>query len=277
MMTWSSRYTLIAGLALIAVANAVALIGVAYNRSDTGSVLHLTQRELTPPYQWRGTHENSGLALRLQWRVLQEETAGSHYLSWGNVSSGGAPAWLDKAKLETLGFAGTQLEITGKVRDSIQKQLSKEVLLVLELDGPIYQTSLDRVRRYAERQAAKDPKEAKNILEREQSINSRLFAADAGLDAAALRTKYPDHSRYAIVRGRVRPQLLDGTHPAKPFGYISDISIDEISVPFIFREVFDFVQQEIVTNQRNLIPPYEVTVTFGKRLEPWITAASKKK
>jgi hypothetical protein len=79
------------------------------------------------------------------------------------------------------------------------------------------------------------------------------------------------------VRGRVRPQLLDDTHPAMLLGYISDISIGEISVPFIFRVVFDFVQQEIVTNQQNPISPYEVTVTFGKRLEPWITAASRKK
>ena len=64
-MTWSRRHTLIAGIALIALTNAVALIGVWYNRSgEPESALRLTQRELAPPY-WRGVdRESGGLELR---------------------------------------------------------------------------------------------------------------------------------------------------------------------------------------------------------------------
>lgn len=46
--------TLIAGIAIILVVNAIALGGVAYNRSGTPeSTLHLSQRELSEPYVWQ--------------------------------------------------------------------------------------------------------------------------------------------------------------------------------------------------------------------------------
>jgi hypothetical protein len=278
MMTWSSTRTLALGLALIAVTNTAALIGVAYNRGDTESTLHLTQRELAQPNRWRGAHENSGIALRLEWRVLAEEAADSHFFNTLYPGSGGAPPWLDKAKLETLGFATSQLETLGKRRDLPRAQLAKEVLLVLELDGPAYQASLERVRRYVESQAAKGIKEGtelKKILEAEQGANSRLFVVDAGLELAALRAKYPDLARYAIVRGQVQPQLRSENRASRLLGYISEISIHEINVPFEFRDVFEFAPQ-MGENYQPKPLPYDVTVNFGKRLEPWITAAIRK-
>jgi len=70
-MTWSLKHTLISGLGLIALTNAVALVGVTYNRSgEPEAKLSLTQRELRTPYRWYGNRENSGLALSLIWRVL---------------------------------------------------------------------------------------------------------------------------------------------------------------------------------------------------------------
>lgn len=281
MMTWSSTRTLALGLALIVVTNAVALIGVAYNRSEAESTLHLTQRELAHPYPypWRGARENSGIALRLEWRVLDEETAEQRYFAMLYPSAGGAPSWLDKAKLEALGFAASRLETIRKQGDRHRAELSKEVLLVLELDGPAYQASLERVKRYVESPAAKGKREdteLKKILEAEQGENSRLFVVDAGLDLAALRAKYPDHARYAIVRGQVQPQLRSETRAPKLLGYISEISIHEINAPFEFRKVFEFVPQTMGAIDQSKSPPYEVTVNFGKRLEPWITAAIRK-
>ncbi|MFL6653087.1 MAG: DUF4824 family protein, partial [Sulfurifustaceae bacterium] len=53
MIAWSRKRTLLAGIALIAATNAVALVGVAYNRSgEPSSVLKLTERELALPYSW---------------------------------------------------------------------------------------------------------------------------------------------------------------------------------------------------------------------------------
>jgi hypothetical protein len=278
MIAWSSTRTLVAGLALIAVTNAVALISVAYNRSDTESTVRLTQRELAQPYRWRGAHENSGIALSLQWRVLEDEAADSHFFNTFYAGVGGAPLWLDRAKLETLGFAASQLDAIAKGRDRHRDPLSKEVLLVLEFDGLAYQTSLERVRRYAQSESAKGGKEAaeaKKLLDSEQAENSRLFVFDAGLDLAALHAKYPDQARYAIVRGQVQPQLRTENRAPGILGYISELSIHEINVPFDFRNVFESAPQ-LGENYRPKPLPYEVTVNFGMRLEPWITAAVRK-
>lgn len=276
MMTRASRNTLIAALALIAISNAVVLVGVAYNRTESTSTLRLTQRELTVPSQWRGFREDSGLALGLQWRVLEADKD-LHYFGFGYARSGGTPEWLDKTKLEALGFTATQLEKARRSGESGWEQPSREVLLVLEFDGPVYQASVERAKRYSELPSARDAKERKNILEREQRKSSRLFVVDAGLDAEALRTKYPDRSRYAFVRGQVQPRVQDIRSSAKVRGFVTDVGVQEISVPLEFREVFDFVQYGGYSSSRTESPPYEVTVTFGKRLEPWISAASRAK
>jgi hypothetical protein len=211
--------------------------------------------------------------------VLDEETAVERYFAMLYPGARGSPTWLDKAKLESLGFAASQLESIRKRGDRARAELSREVLLVLELDGPAYQTSLERVRRNVESQAAKGIKEAaelKKVLEAEQGANSRLFVVDAGLDLAALRTKYPDHARYAMVRGQVQPQLHSENRTPKLVGYITEISIHEVNVPFEIRKVFDFVPKTTGETYKPESPPYEVTINFGKRLEPWITAAIRK-
>jgi hypothetical protein len=111
-------------------------------------------------------------------------------------------------------------------------------------------------------------------MQREEREDSRLFVVDAGLDAAALRAAYPDPARYAIVRGQLRPALVGSGHAAELSGYISELSIGEINVPHAFREVFEPALRDLARGQRNGMA-YEVTVAFGKRLEPWITAVSR--
>jgi len=285
-MTWSRKHTLIAGLGLIALTNAIALFGVVYNRSGgPEATLHLTQRELRTPYRWYGNRENSGLALSLAWRVLNERSPEIQF--YGYVGSGGTPAWLDRAKMEALGFDASAPAAYPDLRRRIryEKQLAREVLLVLEMDGPAYLRSLELVAQYLAREEAKLAsnrddqnlgmrlKNAREALERETSGNSRLFVVDAGLETSALRAKYPDTSRYAIVHGQVRLESFDTRSGAA--GYISGLSIASINVPFAFRDLFGSAAQVVNVDQRNR-PPFEVTVAFGKRLEPWITAAAKK-
>ncbi len=201
-MNWSRRHTLALGAALIVATNAVALLGVAYNRSGTPeSELRLSQRELRPPYQWGLQRENSGLSLTLVWQ------AGEPY--------GSTAAWLDRAKLTELGFDVSR----SAGRRHYEKVRDREVYLVLELAGSAYQAALDAARERAEKRKAEalaHPGDAKlktqadfsqKQLFHEEHEASRLFVIDAGLDAGALRAKYADRSRYAIVRGRVRPTL----------------------------------------------------------------------
>ncbi len=283
MITWSRTRTFGAGVALILAANAVALVGVAYNRSgDQESTLTLTQRELSLPFYWEPNDENSGLALQLRWRVRigKEKNSGS---GTSYPGAHGTPDWLDKAKLMELGFDVSKAENIPEDRAYYAKLLPKEMLLVLELDGPAYREALEHARQHWQKQEAlraanvgkkefeQRAKRAREQLDRDEPDNTRLFVIDAGLDATALRTRYPDRTRYAIVRGHVQPQAGGKT------GYVSGISIDEIHVPFTYRQVFEPMLRDVKRTQYGTSWPdkgYKVSVVYGKRFEPWITGVS---
>ena len=286
MITWSRKRTLIAGLALIVVTNSIALIGVHRNRSgDPESVLRLTERELNPPYRPRDSKENSGMVLQLKWRVLDEGGSRSgRYFSYPGY--GGEPAWLDEAKLEELGFdtsiAHGKTAAADRSLSSYDKQLPREALLVLELDGATYQRALTYVTEQAEREITnagtqeieKAKTKAKEWIERETLENSRLFVIDAGLDEKALRKKYPDVTHYAIVHGQVRVNRNRNAPADKLTGYVSDLNITRVNVPFEFRDALDIVFKSNGPEKDNK-SRFFAMVSFGKRFEPWITAVGK--
>jgi Domain of unknown function (DUF4824) len=278
---WTRQRTLFVGLALILLANAVALLGVYWNRSgEPESQLALTQRELQRPYGWGMNRENSGVSLRIVWRVPTAQW------SWNFAYTGGNPVWLDQDKMASLGFdVNPPKEMQSNFRWA-SRQLNREVLLVLELNGPAYQKSLQQAQQFAAEQDAKlaaQPndkslqqlaKTAHDQARTEEDNNSRLFAVDAGLDLDELRAQYPDRNRYAIVRAQVRPSYLSGL--GKFTGNIDKISIDEINVPYQFHSAFDFrvmpaALRQTFGGQMSGKRMFEADVAFGQRLEPWIT------
>ncbi len=284
MRPWTRRHTLIVGVAVILLTNTVALLGAAWNRSgDAESGLTLTQRELRRPY-WGLNRENSGIALALIWRTPVRESANATV--WSYPGAGGPPSWLDQAKMEGLGFEFAAAAQTGGDDGAIDRQLGKEVLLVLEMDGAAYQQSLQRVRRHTADEEAivaagqngeeftRRVKEAHDRLKKEEQDSSRLFVVDAGLDVATLRAKYPDRARYAIVRGQVRPWRIIGAKEHSLAGYIEHISIESIHVPFEFLGLFEQLDHRAGRGSTVPTAPFEATVTFGQRLEPWITGVS---
>jgi hypothetical protein len=270
MMKWS--HTLIAGSVLILLVNAVVLFGAAYNRSgEPEGQLLLSQRELQN-YRWNEIRDNSGITLGLNWRVAQAQQ--NNYGLGYSAGKWGAPAWLDKAKMSELGFDAVKLASRPEINRRYKEALPREVLLVLELNDQAYQQELQRAKDYAEQSKAlqagnpdsvefkQRAKISEENYQREQRDNSRLFVIDAGIDLQTLRITYPDRTRYAIVHGLIRPNIVYGKDGIIG-GYISELHAERINVPFKFRQVFDNVA------------PYEVTVAFGKRLEPWIVGASK--
>ena len=132
----SRSLLLLLALVLIVTANAFVLSGVVYNRSGPPDAqVVLTERELALPY--RSHEENSGLALRLDWRVLGEE--GDRY-AWRS-----SPPWLTPAKLKALGFDLPE-DPEARANDRYARTpLPKEVYIVLEQDGPFYRETLERV------------------------------------------------------------------------------------------------------------------------------------
>lgn len=242
-------HTLAAGLALILVVNVVVLAGVAYNRSgEPEAQLKLSQRELPMPGEWGLEGENSGVNLTIAWRV--HPGPGSDAYDFGH-SYGGEATWLDRAKLETLGFDLTEPPL----RET--RQLPRDALLVLEVDGPAYQAALRR----AEERARRKPEEwMLRQLKHERETSSRLFVVDAGADLAALRAKYPNRSQYAIVKGKVR--IYRASRGKAAAGFVAGVNITSVHVPV---EMHRALRRD---------GAYEATVAFGRRLEPWLRTAS---
>jgi hypothetical protein len=278
-LTWSRGRTLGAGFALIALTNAIALGGVAYNRSgEPESVLKLTQRELWEPHGLGLDRDGGGPQLSVSWRVLAADPDVASYAEFR-----GAPEWLDEAKLVELGFDISPPPAARGAAWRYDRQLPKEALVVLELDGPAYQKALERARERAAKAAAGAAKSgpgspaqmAAEFLKNEEASNSRLFAVDAGRDARALRARYPDRTRYAIVRGKVRPSYLFGRgKEARWTGNIEGVQNAQVNVPLEFRKALESAHPSIPpAGVAGGVPAFEVTVAFGKRFEPWIVAA----
>jgi hypothetical protein len=254
---WSHRHTLIAGLALILGANAVVLAGVAYNRNgEAGSVLQLTEREFRVPGSWGFDGENSGLELALQWRLAPLAPDAHDY---GQGGYGGQTVWLDQAKLAELGFdMSVPLNRPG-AEHHYDKQLPREVLLVLEMDGPAHRAAIERAKERASRPKA--TRADADHLTAEMETHSRLFVVDAGLDYGALRGKYPERTRYAIAKGRISLDYWESSVTRHVRGYVSELSVSALNVPLHLRNVI----------KRD--GKYAATVPFGKRLEPWLASA----
>jgi len=167
-------------------------------------------------------------------------------------------------------------------RRRFERQLPREVLLVLELAGPAWQQALQRarqnsVRHEAARQANADSKEftekAKRALEQlqlEEKANSRLFAIDAGLDRAALRANYPDRSRFLILKATLRPRLETHDRKTRVTGYVSELAVKRINVPHALRPVLEPVLRMQRNSADDPARRFEATLAVGQRLEPWI-------
>jgi hypothetical protein len=212
-----------------------------------------------------------------------EEEAFSRYGTFGPVP------WLDRDKLAALGFdVATPLTVAD--RDiHYNRMLGRDVLLVLELDGPVHARALQAARdllAYREREIADNPEHqgsaqrlqsAQEALQSEEREASRLFIVDAGLDQTTLRQRYPDRTHYAIVHGNIRPYVMrDGTS-GKLYGDVTAVRCESINVPLQFRAAvpLDRTTKPIAMGlaRAETKHPFSMQVAFGSHLEPWIVSA----
>lgn len=255
-MQREARRYLLAGLGLILAINLIALAGVAYNRSGAAhSRLLLSERELPRPNP-RHHPENSGLTLQVRWNIADD-----------NPFAQG----LSTAQMVQLGYAPHSAEhCTPRCpRDAV-----REALAVLELDGPAYRRHLERQRqRVAEAEQAlavlpqdsalrERANEARDTLQRLET-GSRLYLVDVGRDADALRQRYPDRQQYAILKGQVH-----AWHSGDQLrGRVTLQGAGRISMPRHWRARLP----GRVETQHEDTARYRIEVSFGKRLEPWIS------
>lgn len=261
----NARLLLPAGLGLILLSNAVALAGAWYNRQgEPESRLLLSQRELHR--DWDGPRqENSGLTMRLDWRMAQQEPAEEDDHCYSDRS-------LSEAQLQAVGLPSNGPE---------PRQDTRRAWAVLELDGPAYQRSLQLAERHLQKlndkleqlpndkQLVAQEKAANEALEHERTRASRLILVDVGLDAEALRQRYPDRSRYALMRGTVRVwQRCYSTDKSRLSGSV-DLSNDSINVPHAWRQQ---LAERLPDYHDNAREPFTVEISIGQRFEPWISS-----
>lgn len=281
-MNWTRRHTFIVGLGLIALTNAVALLGVSYNRSgEPDSQLVLTQRELTLPYQWGWQKENNGLSLELRYRLPGEHDDNLGFYP-NRAPRFGDLTWLNQDKLAALGFDVSQTPDTAARRRYYNRLQPKDVLLVLELNGPAYEHRLQAARDHLQQEevlAAKNPgvnefvervTTARKALQDEEQTESRLFVVDAGLDASALRRRYPDRTRYALVQGRIRPWIDQRHDQPVIVGQVQSLSITQVNIPHEYHSRFEATSKDTYGGNEHKEKRYAVTLAIGRRYEPWV-------
>lgn len=276
----SSRSLYLLAAAIIAVANAVVLAGVAANRQgEPDARLGLSERELRLPYS--SGRDNSGLALQLIWRTLGTDRDDGQSGNWQ------PPDWLTSGKMMELGFdPPTQLAIPAGDHHW-RRPPAREVFVVLEVDGPLYGEAVRRAEAAAQRQrttilSMHDGKRAQELLEAatkqeeyQRATESRLFAVDAGNDAKTLRQRYPDRSRFLVTRGIITPQRRQENGREELTGTISRLTVNFIHVPQQFHAVFnELSSRHQADNSRLPSPRYAAEIAMGSRLEPWLVTVS---
>lgn len=273
---------MLAGLGLIVLTNAVVLAGVAYNRSgEPDSSITLTERELNLPYLYGSRSENSGIALRFNYRT--DSTSPSGYRYYGNEAK-----WLNAEKLRELGFDVAQPVITNSDGYGYQRQKEREVILVFEYNGETYQAALANAQKYLDELKAEAPadtsdwrdknklRQAEANLKHEQGSASRLFVIDAGQDQEVLRKQYPDNKKYLLLKGLIGVYITHNKNESRTVnGYIRRLSIQTIHIPLEHREVLEKVMAENFMLKQDEQPRYAVTLNIGKRLEPWVVGVQE--
>lgn len=278
------------GMALVLAVNAFVLLGVAWNRRGSPeSQLTLTQRELSLAWNGAGNREDSGLSLRLQWRVAdvhENSSATAHSLARAATGSNGIGLpWLDEQHLSALGVDVARLKDGERLHGSRRSRTEWPILVAMEFDGPAWQQAREQVRLHAEQQAAllesnprlpgitQSAKQAQEARSEEDTIRSRLFAVDAGTDLAVLRARYPDRRHYLILRATLGVQSTYRDRVPTLSGYIERLDIGALHVPYAFRSsVSSWAGQDFRIKGRG--PVFTATVAVGERLEPWIEAVT---
>ena len=274
-MTLTRMHFVVAGVALILLINAIALGGVAWNRSEPAdSRLLLSERELGTRYEyWRA--ENSGIALRLDYRWAKPASD-----EYANVPLGPLTA----AKMAELGFRVPQT-LDDETVQRFRRQLDRDGFLVLELNGPLYREMLrnaqERLRQVTQDLASlpdnKDLQEqrqaAADNLQHEQLRSSRLIVADAATDPDSLRARYPDREQYVILPARISAWGWRSDNRWIIGGSAEVPLAASINLPHRWHGLFESLPLDkpaagqAQTGGEKL---FNAEVHFGKRFEPWV-------
>jgi len=287
------RRGLLVALAVVTAVNLAVMLDVLRDRTgEPDAVVTLDERELAlenPPRE--------GGAITLRWKYQREGRPGADAPTF-------LPYWIDERKLDALGFDCSVPAGAPGAAEHYRSVLPRHVVIVFELGGPAWQARLEtwqqRSREAAPRLmstgALKPNEEAadREAIDHAHERVSRLLPVDVGLDTSALRTRYPDRSRYLLLPGLVRLFRDEGTGGTGPAvsGRVVQVFPGELTVP---REVSGplsglgptpAVPPPGGTTPRRFpdrysveriahAPRYSIRVQFGRLLRPRITSVAR--
>lgn len=253
--------------ALVVASNLGAWGFAAWNHSaEPEAVLELTQRELRLPAKQT---ENTALSLELVFERAHPP---------GPARSPQEPGWFDRTKLQSIGFDCSKPVTKEHVRH-YQSQPPRSTYAALELEGEAWRRQMaepppDPAQAGAAGRGETGRTTAPTANASERNHESRLVAIDVGNDPSALRQRYPDRHRVAIVEARAVLRFVDNPGQS-PFlaGRVTSILPSDINVPRTWLGMLGRLQTD--RTDTNSQPPlhepwYRVTVKWGKNLEPWI-------
>jgi len=148
---------------------------------------------------------------------------------------------------------------------------------VLELAGPEWErwSASNQARQDTTaglRQALEDaaPEASALLKQLEDSAASRLMAVDIGHDPQALRTQYPDRSRYLILpatyQAQIARKMVGGVSTIDSVnGRVSELLPGTVHVPRPLRDSL----LALGATRRDSTTRFEVTVKVGKKWEAW--------
>ncbi|MFB3855578.1 MAG: DUF4824 family protein [Vicinamibacterales bacterium] len=281
---------LLLSIAIVLLANAATLALVALDRQGEEATITLTERELrlSP-----AGLENTGIALSLEWRYPR------------TIRHAGSWSWFDRTRLEDVGFDCSVALDAPEAKQHYRRQAfaPRAALVVLEYRPDAVPDAVEALQPF---EGAGEPRQ---LTEEERRRLPRLAAVDVGLDAGQLRSRYPDRSRFVIVHGTVqliyRPEEPSrsstapaGSAPAQASadartsppgpaaslpalsGSVTMVYPSQIYVPKEHRAILEELRPK--EGSRDLYwailshrPRYEVTLTWGSRLEPRVTGVRR--
>ena len=245
-----NRLSLWAAAGIVLAANAFALLHAARNRAGTlEAELVLSSPREAQINASSLTDDDSGVSMDLHW-------TDSSAAPW-NVTAEMPPTWLDRARLQALGFDTSMEPGNSKAQRFYARQRPRRVFAALENDGPGFQAVSEAWERQAEQNRAKG---LGGQTYDYRAQGSRLVVVDADADPEKLRARHPDRTRVAIVPAVVALDLI-GYAPPPPRlrGRLQEIPAS-INVPLP-------LSAQIRGNSRR---DYTVRVRWGALYEPWL-------
>jgi hypothetical protein len=248
--------SVLGAVAIILIANGLALMHGARNRSSTDSEIVLTKNELN--YFNPSPADDSGVELHLSW-------TDTGYPVWPSQKLA-LPVWLDERAMQRLGFDCSVNPDSPKARRHYQEQRPRQAFVAVEYDGGAWRAWWE-----AHQQAITEEK-AKNLTAQfpDSMTYSHLVAVDADLDPVKLRERHPDRKVVIIAPAVIAITLdpyrdtggaPDPKHPSRVIGNIRELP-SSIHVPRPFSDQFRRVIDKDTI--------YRVRLRYGASMEPWV-------